>query len=260
MGKTTTAINLAYCLAMANKRVLLIDLDPQSNATSGLGIKPQPNLGTYQVIKDGVIAPDSIVPHPLSEKLFMMPSSIRVAELENLLGTPKGEERLKTVLQGLSQGKREVYPLRTEGSGGNSGFDYALIDGPPSLSSFLTTALTAANSALIPIQCEYFAMEGITQIVHIIRDVKRQRNPELFIEGVLLTMYDYANQLNKEVAAEVRKHFADICYHTVIPRDAALAEAASFGKPVLEYDVTAVGTYSYVELAREILYGNKSRA
>jgi chromosome partitioning protein len=255
VGKTTTAINLAYCLALANKRVLLVDLDPQSNATSGLGIKPQANTGTYQVIKDGVIAPESIIRHPLSERLFVMPSSIRVAELENLLGTPKGEKQLMTVLQGLNQGRREIYPFRPEGA--NNLFDYAIIDGPPSLSSFLTAALTAANSALIPIQCEYFAMEGITQIVHIIRDVKRQKNPELFIEGVLLTMYDYRNQLNKEVMAEVRKHFANICYDVFIPRDAALAEAASFGQPVLEYDVTAVGTYSYAELAREILYGRR---
>ncbi|MFA5795500.1 MAG: ParA family protein [Candidatus Brocadiia bacterium] len=242
VGKTTTAINLAYNLALANKRVLLVDLDPQANATSGLGIKAPAGVGVLQVITDGRVGPGSIIPHPLSDKLFVMPSSIRVAGLEALLGTSAGQARLRDVLQSL-------------GKSGDNAYDYALIDGPPSLSSFLTAALMAANSALIPVQCEYFAMEGITQIIHIIRDIKQSRNPNLFVEGVVLTMYDDASQLNKEVVGEVRKHFANICYNTIIPRDTALAEAASFGQPVLEYDVTAVGTYGYVELVREVLYG-----
>ncbi|MFH1228226.1 MAG: ParA family protein [Planctomycetota bacterium] len=246
VGKTTTAINLAYNIALAGRKVLLVDLDPQANATSGLGIKAPAGAGILQVMREGRVGPDSIMPHPLSDKLFVMPSSIRVAELEGMLGTPAGQERLRNILQSLGQ------------SNDNGAYDYALIDGPPSLSSFLTTALTAANSALIPVQCEYFAMEGITQIIHIIRDIKQKRNPNLFVEGVVLTMYDYQNQLNKEVVSEVRKHFANICYDTIIPRDTALAEAASFGQPVLEYDVTAVGTYSYVELTREILYGRKA--
>jgi chromosome partitioning protein len=244
VGKTTTAINLSYCLALAGKKVLLVDLDPQANATSGLGIQPDSaTQGTYQSLKDGRIADADVLACPLSDKLFVLPSTGKVAELENLIvASANGTNRLRAALDSLPKS-------------GPGAYDYALIDSPPSLSSFPTTALVAADSALIPIQCEYFAMEGLTQIIYIIKTAKQQKNPKLVIEGILLTMYDNTNQFNKEVAGEIRRHFGDLCYRTPIPRDSAIAESSSFGKPVLEYDVGAIGTFGYVELARAVLYG-----
>jgi chromosome partitioning protein len=241
VGKTTTAINLGYCLALANKNILLIDLDPQANATSGLGLTSDQFYGTYQVLLEGIIKPESIKQTSFHPKLSVIPSSPIVASLEHRLDRgPLGKQRLKTILLSLE-----------------NNYDFVLIDCPPSFGNIPINALNAANSVIIPIQCEYFAMEGLSQIIRIINSVKSDSNPSLFIAGILLTMYDNSLQYNKEVVTEIRKHFTGKVFKTIIPRDVTISEASSFAKPSLEYDVTSIGTSGYVELAREILGYNK---
>jgi len=237
VGKTTTAINLGYCLTLADKSVLLIDLDPQSNATSGLGLDLEQFYGTYQVLLEGIVNPVSIKRASFHPKLSIMPGSTQLASLENRLSSGAlGNQRLKNALAGFQ-----------------NTYDFILIDCPPSFGALPVNALNAANSVIIPIQCEYFAMEGLSQIVRIINKVKADANPSLFIDGIILTMYDNSLQYNKEVAQEIRNHFGDRIYKTFIPRDVAISEASSFGKPALEYDITSLGTISYVELTREVL-------
>lgn len=242
VGKTTTAINLAYCLALAGKNTLLVDLDPQANATSGLNIAINKFFGTYQALLDGIVKPESIKKTEYHPKLSVMPSSPMVASLEHrLLTGVMGTQRLKTSL--LSLGR--VY-------------DFVIMDCPPSFGRIPINAMNAADSVLIPIQCEYFAMEGLSQIVRIIENVQKDSNQALFIEGVALTMYDNVLQYNREVFEEIKKHFPDKIYRILIPRDVMISESSGFGKPVLEYDITSIGTMSYVELAREVLYGRRS--
>lgn len=241
VGKTTTAINLGYCLALANKNTLVIDLDPQANATSGLGVTPDKFYGSYQILLEGIIKPESIKQTSFHNKLSVIPSSPIVASLEYKFD--KGaivKERLKNILLSLK-----------------TTYDFVLIDCPPSFGNIAINALNAADSVIIPIQCEYFAMEGLSQTIRIINTVKSESNPSLFIAGILLTMYDNSLQYNREVAIEIRKHFTGKVFKTIIPRDVIISEASSFAKPVLEYDVTSIGTSSYVELAREILGFNK---
>lgn len=237
VGKTTTAINLAAALALSQKRVLLVDLDPQGNAGSGLGFTglkfPK---GIYEVLTDGVPIADAIVETEVPG-LALVPSGQRLvgAEVE-LVDAERREHRLKAALEGI----RDRY-------------DFIIIDGPPSLGFLTLNALTAAGSVLVPVQCEYYALEGLSHLLGAIRLVQQSLNPGLQIEGVLLTMYDNRLNLSQQVLAETRRFFAERVYRTVIPRNVRLSEAPSFGKPVVVYDPACAGSTSYMNLAREVL-------
>jgi chromosome partitioning protein len=238
VGKTTTAINLSACIAVAEKRTLLVDMDPQSNATSGLGIDHNTiRKSTYEVILKNISAREAIIKTEINF-LSVLPSSIRLVgaevELVNLIGR---EKVLREVL-------REV----------DKDFDYIYIDCPPSLGLLTINSLTAANSILIPIQCEYYALEGVSQLLKTIRLVQKNLNPELEIEGVLLTMFNSRANLSHQVSEEVHKYFEDKVYKTIIHRNVRLSEAPSFGKPVILYDSICTGTEQYMSLAQEILH------
>jgi chromosome partitioning protein len=235
VGKTTTAINLASSLAIAEKKVLLVDVDPQANATSGLGIRSQ-ELSTYElVLSDTNI--DDVLTKTNVPYLSLIPSHIRLvgAEVE-LVEIPSREYLLRKVLQQIKDD-----------------YDYIFIDCPPSLGLLTLNALTAADSVLIPIQCEYYALEGLSQLLNTIHLVQKNLNKQLSIEGVLLTMYDNRLNLCNQVAAEVREYFKDKVYKTVINRNVRLGEAPSFGKPIIMYDATSTGTQNYISLAEEFL-------
>ncbi len=236
-GKTTSAINLAACLALASQKVLLIDLDPQANATSGLGInKHNIQKSTYHVLLEEIelkdILHDTMVPG-----LKIAPSNLDLtgAEVE-LVGALGREYRLKRALEKEKEN-----------------FDFVLIDSPPSLGLLTINSICAANSVIIPVQCEFYALEGLTQLTNTIRLVKNHLNHDLTVEGVLLTMADFRTNLTKEVIQEVRKNFHGRVYETVIPRNIRLTEAPSFGKPVALYDKDSAGAQKYEELSREVL-------
>jgi chromosome partitioning protein len=237
VGKTTTAINLGACLAQESRRVLIIDVDPQANATSGLGINGNDQKTTvYEVLLGNAEIADATLPTALAN-LDVTVSGQRLSGAEvELVGVMARETRLKHALAKI----REQY-------------DYILIDSPPSLGLLTVNALTASDSVLIPLQCEYLALEGLTQLIGAIRLVQDHLNPGLRIEGVLLTMYDSRLNLSQQVAEEARKFFADRLYRTVIPRNVRLSEAPSFGKPIVLYDPHSTGADSYRELAREVL-------
>ncbi len=237
VGKTTTAINLGACLAQENKRVLLVDIDPQGNATSGLGINGNDQkLSTYEVLIGQTEVPAAVIPTALAT-LDLLPAGQRLSGAEvELVGMMARETRLKTVLARV----RDAY-------------DYVLIDGPPSLGLLTINSLTASDSVLIPLQCEYLALEGLTQLIAAIRLVQDHLNSSLRIEGVLLTMFDARVNLSQQVADEARKFFSDRVYRTVIPRNVRLSEAPSFGKPIVLYDPHSSGAESYRELAREVM-------
>ena len=232
VGKTTTAINLGACLAQESRRVLLVDIDPQGNATSGLGINGNDaRLGTYEVLIGQVEAKDAVVPTDLAS-LDLMPTAQRLSGAEvELVGMMARETRLKTCLA----------KIRDE-------YDFILVDSPPALGLLTVNSLTASDSVLIPLQCEYLALEGLTQLITAIRLVQDHLNPSLRIEGVLLTMFDARLSLSKQVADEARKFFSDRVYKTVIPRNVRLSEAPSFGKPIVLYDPHSSGAESYREL------------
>lgn len=236
VGKTTTAINLAHCLALAKKTCLLIDIDPQANATSGLGLTPENSSGVYPVLTGEKNINDSIV-QTSWEGLDVLGASPFLNNLEP------------------STGIRKIFPLRLKATMANldKKYDYILIDCPPSFGIFTVNALSVAEGVIIPIQCEYFAMEGLSQMINILEEVKNKYNPDLEIEGILLTMYDHHLQFCQEVAHEVRDHFPELTYKTLIPRDIALAESTSFGQPALTYNSVSRGTFGYLELAREII-------
>jgi chromosome partitioning protein len=237
VGKTTTAINLSSCLAVAENRVLLVDIDPQANATSGLGLVPDEQAaGVYEVLLEDQLVKEALVPTSVPH-LDVMPSHIRLvgAEIE-LVNAQTREHRLKKVLESV----RDSY-------------DYILIDCPPSLGLLTLNALTAADSVLIPIQCEYYALEGLSQLLNTIHLVQKNLNTELSIEGVLLTMYDNRLNLCNQVAEEVRDHFKEKVYHTVITRNVRLGEAPSFGKPIIMYDAVCSGSQNYMALAGELM-------
>jgi len=241
VGKTTTAINLAASLAVAERRVLLIDLDPQSNLTSGVGQKGK--AGPAGTIYDAITAPDLVSdPQPFIiptavDGLMLMPSDRQLtgAEIE-MVPLPHREERLRTLIASV----RDQY-------------DYVFIDCPPSLGLLTLNALVAADAVLIPLHCEYFALEGLADLVATIRRVRAAFNPELEIEGVLLTMVDERTNLGQQVAADVRQFFKEKVFRTVIPRNVRLGEAPSHGMPVLLYDVKSRGAEAYLALAREVL-------
>ncbi|MBI5598287.1 MAG: ParA family protein [Deltaproteobacteria bacterium] len=242
VGKTTTAVNLAASLAVAEKRVLLVDFDPQGNATSGIGVSAEKfKEGHMSGIYEAIIAQRATRELMMDVELKFLkviPSTIDLigAEIE-LIDDPRRELRLKDALS----------DVREE-------FDYIFIDCPPSLSLLTVNALTAADSVLIPLQCEYYALEGISKILRTIELIRTRFNPSLEIEGVLLTMFDSRNNLSRQIAEEVRTHFKDMAFSTVIPRNVRLSEAPSFGKPIILYDINSTGAASYMDLARELVF------
>lgn len=237
VGKTTTAVNLAASLAVAEKKVLLVDFDPQGNATSGVGAaNGDGGPGIYEAIIDHKDVREVVRDTELSF-LKVVPATIDLigAEVE-LVDDPERENKLKKTIDGI----------RDE-------FDFIFIDCPPSLSLLTVNALTAADSVLIPLQCEYYALEGISRIIKTIEMIRARLNPALQVEGIVLTMFDSRNNLAHEVAAEVREHFKDKAFTTVIPRNVRLSESPSFGKPIILYDIYSKGAISYMELARELV-------
>jgi len=237
VGKTTTAINLAASLAALDREILIVDLDPQSNATSGLGFpraKEGPN--TYDVLSGEAAAADAIRATPFPH-LSLLPSGRDLvgAEIE-LVGEPGRESRLREALD----------PIRDR-------YETVFVDCPPSLSLLTVNALSAADSVLIPIQTEYFALEGVSELLETIERVRGAFNPELSIEGVVLTMYDDRTNLGRQVTEDIRRHLGDKVYETIIPRNVRLGEAPSFGKPALAYDIKSRGAEAYLALAREFL-------
>ena len=243
VGKTTTAINLGASLAACERRVLLIDLDPQANATSGIGLSKTDVQSMYPVILDGLPLRSIIRPTELAT-LHVAPSSVDLVGAEVELGTADNREfRLRAAIE-------DIAPE----------YDYILIDSPPSLGLLTVNGLAAADSVLVPMQCEYFAMEGVSQLLNTIERVRGSLNPHLEVEGIALTMYDDRVNLSRQVADEVRRHFGEKVYRTVIPRNVRLGEAPSFGKPIILYDIRSRGSEAYLSLAREFLQRAESMA
>jgi chromosome partitioning protein len=237
VGKTTTAINLSACVAVAERRTLLFDIDPQANATSGLGVDHKKiEKSSYEVLLKNENIRDAVV-HTSIKFLDLIPSSIRLVgaeiELVNIIGR---EKVLREILSEI-----------------NKDYDYIFIDCPPSLGLLTVNALTAAHFVLIPIQCEYYALEGLSQLLTTIRLVQKNLNPNLEIEGVLLTMYDNRLNLSHQVADDVRKFFGNKVFETLIHRNVRLSEAPSFGKPVILYDAVSIGAENYIRLAEELI-------
>jgi chromosome partitioning protein len=238
VGKTTTAVNLAASLAIAERKTLLIDADPQGNATSGVGIeKGGVSRSLYDVLIDGVAIQDVVQQDPQLPFLHVLPATQDLvgAELELI-----GKEGRETILRGMIDAVQGEY-------------EYILIDCPPSLGLVTLNVLTAADAVIIPIQCEYYALEGISQLLNTIRVVQQNFNPDFQIEGVLLTMFDNRLNLSKQVVTEAKEYFGPKVFRTVIPRNVRLAEAPSFGKPILLYDVQSIGAKSYLAVAQELM-------
>lgn len=237
VGKTTTAVNLAAFLSVADRRTLLVDIDPQANAGSGLGIRIGDDAPTiYEVLVDNVPLSECIVTTQVP-RLDLAPSHQRLvgAEVE-LVSMMAREMRLRRALE----------PVRDT-------YDFIIIDCPPSLGLLTVNSLAAADSVIIPVQCEYYALEGLSQLLNAIDLVRRNLNPPLTIDGVLLTMFDSRTNLSQQVVEEARRFFQDRVYRTVIPRNVRLSEAPSFGKPILLYDVMSAGAKSYMDLAKEVM-------
>lgn len=237
VGKTTTSVNLGACLATLGKRVLLIDIDPQGNTTSGIGInKADVRYDIYDVLINEISPLDAILPTGV-EHLSILPATIQLAGAEiELVTTMSREVRLRQALQ----------PLQKQ-------YDYMIIDCPPSLGLLTINALTASHSVLIPIQCEYYALEGLSQLLNTIRMVQKHLNTTLEIEGVLLTMLDARTNLGLQVIEEVKKYFREKVYTTIIPRNVRLSEAPSHGQSIIQYDPRSRGAEVYLELAKEVV-------
>ena len=236
VGKTTTAVNLSACIAQKGKRVLLIDADPQGNATSGLGIESHTEKSVYNVLVDDMDIAETILP-TMIKKLEICPANINLAGAEiELVSMVSRENRLKEALTKI----REEY-------------DYIFIDCPPSLGLITLNAFTASDSVLVPIQCEYYALEGLGQLINTIKLVQRHLNPELVIEGVILTMFDARTNLSTQVSREVEKYFGDKVFQTIIPRNIRLSEAPSHGLPITLYDDESKGAETYKKLAKELI-------
>jgi chromosome partitioning protein len=243
VGKTTTAINVGAALALAGHQTLVVDVDPQGNATSGLGLKGQsgPGGSIYQALTSDHASPDDFVLATAVPNLFVIPATRDLAGAEiELIPLADRDRRLRTLLE----------PLRAR-------FQFILIDSPPSLGLLTLNALVAADTVLIPLHCEYFALEGLADLVATLRRVRQALNPPLDIEGVLLTMNDERTNLGQQVARDVREFFKDKVYRTVIPRNVRLAEAPSHGQPAMTYDAKSRGAEAYAALAREVLAGNQ---
>ncbi|CAN5143916.1 AAA family ATPase [soil metagenome] len=241
VGKTTSAINLAASLAAIEHSTLLIDIDPQSNSTSGLGIESNTVTNSiYEVMIGGVNMSEAVRETEL-DYLDLVPSNINLVGAEIEMVDRSARERI------LSQAVEEI----------KKQYDFVIIDCPPSLGLLTINALTSSDSVLIPVQCEYFALEGLGQLLNTIKIVRQHLNPDLDIEGVLLTMYDTRTRLSNQVADEVKRYFDDRVFSSVISRNVRLAEAPSFGKPAILYDASSVGAKNYLSLAREIIQRNK---
>lgn len=237
VGKTTTAVNLSSCLAVAEKKTLLIDIDPQANTTSGMGVdKAKVASSVYDILIGRKTMLEVIMPTELSF-LNLAPSSISLVGAEVELVSLFSRERILALA---------LAPVQEQ-------YDFIIIDCPPSLGLLTINALTAAHSVLIPIQCEYYALEGLGQLLHTIQLVQKNLNPGLEIEGVLLTMYDGRLNLSRQVADEARKFFSQRVYNTVINRNVRLSEAPSFGKPIILYDILSTGAENYLALTKEVL-------
>ena len=240
VGKTTTAINLSTCVAdLGKERVLLIDLDPQANATSGLGFAPEAGTSLYDVLLGGASLANRVQPTRF-DKLSLIPSDMELAGAEVELA--QAEDHLTRLREVLA-------PLRIAAI-----YDYVFLDCPPSLGVLMTSALAAADELLIPLQCEFFGLEGLAKIVHVQEQIRRSgANPEGRIEGIVMTMFDGRTNLSKQVVEQVREHFPDEVYQTVIRRSIRLGEAPSFGKAIIEYNPSSQGAVDYRSLAQEFL-------
>lgn len=240
VGKTTTAVNLTAALGLCGKKVLLVDVDPQGNTTSGFGINKQKTLSSYEILI-GAAGVDSAIIETEFKNVSIIPakSDLAGAEIE-LTELDRRESRLKTA----------ILPIRDR-------YDYIFIDCPPSLGLIAINALNASDTVMVPIQCEFYAMEGLSQLMATVRQVKRAYNPMLELEGVLLTMYDGRLNLTQQVVGEIKKYFAKKLYSTVIPRTVRLSEAPSFGMPIQYYDKRSKGAEAYNKLAKEFLKNNR---
>lgn len=236
VGKTTTAINLAAALAALDRRVLLVDLDPQANATSGLGFpRAEAGSGSYEALLSGEIL-----------------SMIRPTQFPNLSLLPSGRDLVGAEVELVELSDRE-HRLRAALETARGGYEFLFVDCPPSLSLLTVNALCAADSVLVPIQTEYFALEGLSELLNTVERVRNALNPAVKLEGVVLTMFDERTNLGRQVIEDIRRHLGGRVYETVIPRNVRLAEAPSFGKPVLAYDIKSKGAESYLALGREFL-------
>jgi chromosome partitioning protein len=240
VGKTTTAVNLAASLSVAEFPTLLVDIDPQANATSGIGIdKKTDGKSTYEVLLGGE-EPANVIVQTAVPYLYVLPANVNLvgAEVE-IVELPNRELLLKNALEKI-----------------RSTYEYIIIDCPPSLGLLTLNALTAADTVLIPVQCEYYALEGLSQLLNTINIIKKGLNPSLAIEGVLMTMFDSRLRLSNQIVEEVKKYFGEKVFRTIITRNVRLSEAPSFGKPIILYDAVSSGTRNYMELAKEILTHN----
>lgn len=241
VGKTTTSVNLSSCLAYEGKRTLLVDCDPQSNSTSGLGYeRGDYTLSVYDCLIDPEKTKDAVIKTKYMD-LYLLPSSSDLSAAEIELAFEENRENfLKNALNTIKDD-----------------YDYIIIDAPPALGMITINIMTACDSVLIPIQCEYYALEGLSQLINTIRKIKKIYNKKIEIEGVLGTMYDGRTNLSIQVLDEVKKYFPDLVYKSIIPRNVRLSEAPSFGEPIIKYDRTSKGADAYISLAKEIINNNK---
>jgi chromosome partitioning protein len=243
VGKTTTAINLGTALAAIEEEVLIVDLDPQGNASTGLGIdRKSRRLSTYDLMIGEASVAEAAVATAVP-RVSIIPSTLDLLGVElEIAATPDRNHRLRTAIAAMSEDPRLT-----------NRFSYVLVDCPPSLNLLTINAMTAAHSILVPLQCEFFALEGLSQLLHTVEQVKQSLNPELSIHGIVLTMFDSRNNLSAQVVADVRAHMGDAVYETIIPRNVRVSEAPSHGKPVLLYDFRSTGSQAYLRLAAEII-------
>ena len=243
VGKTTTSINLAAALANKGLRVSLIDMDPQGNASTGLGIPRRQRENTiYNVLTEDLSIDDAIAPTDV-ENLSILPSHVDLSAAEMEIGLTEGRTRI----------------LRDAIGAATSQFDYVMIDCPPSLNLLTINALSAARSVIVPLQCEFFALEGLSQLLQTVEMAKTSINPALAIDGVMLTMFDARNRLSAQVAEDVRKHLGRAVFETIIPRNVRIAEAPSFGQPVIKYAPNSKGSKAYLALADELIKKHRNR-
>ena len=243
VGKTTTAVNLAAALGLQKQKVLMVDIDPQGNCTSGFGIEKQNlEVSSYDILIDQEPAKNAILTTKF-RNVDLLPASMDLAGAElELVDIPERQTRLKKALADV-----------------NENYDYILLDCPPSLGLITLNALTASDSFLVPIQCEYYALEGLSQLLNTVKTIKRLYNPSIDLEGVVLTMFDNRLNLTQQVVAEVKKYFPNKVFETAIPRNVRLSEAPSFGMPVLYYDRGSRGSMAYIALVRELIKKNTKR-